>query len=201
MIHFKYHLIVVESDLLESESIKDDKLDNQSTKSKKSSNNQPSKFVSSKWETVDPEKLEKQAVTTSKWDFFDETQNNDESTLNKSGTLTNLTSYGIDEDDDEDSNNNKEDKSENEDDFDDDIDGKPMDDEEEFLSTPVNNNSNTLDEEKRKILREIEVKTVKYIDDLENGKIQLEPNKTIQQQAESYRDDLLKMVFKYVLTN
>lgn len=32
-----------------------------------------SKFVSSKWEQVDPEKLEKQAVTTSKWDFFDDT--------------------------------------------------------------------------------------------------------------------------------
>ena len=30
-----------------------------------------SKFVSRKWEQVDPEALEKQAVTTSKWDFFD----------------------------------------------------------------------------------------------------------------------------------
>lgn len=54
-----------------------------------------SKFVSSKWETVDPEKLEKQAITTSKWDFFDE--NNQADIKNES--LKKVAMYGSDDED------------------------------------------------------------------------------------------------------
>lgn len=60
------------------------------------------KFVRSKWEEVDPEKLEKQAITTSKWDFFDADDakdgNNNEDEKPISRAAANLTSYGTDDD-------------------------------------------------------------------------------------------------------
>ena len=92
------------------------------------------KFVASKWETVDPEKLEKQAITTSKWDFFDDSNSSDKG-AGANGDNKNLTSYDMDDDNKNNSfnqkndANNKEDESDFDDD-DDDIDGKPMDDDE-----------------------------------------------------------------------
>jgi hypothetical protein len=69
-----------------------------------SSKSVSTKFVASKWETIDPEKLEKQAITTSKWDFYDDSNSSDRQ--------------------------EKSDQHKDESDFDDDIDGKPMDDDE-----------------------------------------------------------------------
>lgn len=131
-----------------------------------------SKFMASKWETVDPEKLEKQAITTSKWDFFDESQ-----TDAKSQALTGLKEYGSGEEEGKNSD-------------DEDIDGKPMDEEEEIVEYKLD----SLDEEKRKKLREIELEVLKYIDDLESGKIAKDPHQSIQAQAESYRSKLIKLV-------
>lgn len=112
------------------------------------------KFVSSKWETVDPDELEKQVITTSKWDFFDENQ---------------------DKKNDSDDKSNMDEVSGDDDESDEDIDGKPMDDDDEPESEQVNKipaarnlselnlsglvkRESDIDESKRKILREIEVK-------------------------------------------
>ncbi len=92
------------------------------------------KFVASKWETVDPEKLEKQAITTSKWDFFDDSNSSDKG-AGTDGNNKNLTSYDMDDDNTNNSSNQKNDANNNKDesDFDDDdIDGKPMDDDDEL---------------------------------------------------------------------
>lgn len=129
--------------------------EDESQQSSNKEDNTKSKFVCIKWETVDPEKLEKQAITTSKWDFFDDNDKNSDDAANKSDSARNLTSY------------NEEAKSEDSD-FDDDIDGKPMDEDEletEIVPENVTNrtNENVYDEEKRKFLREIEVNLEKNI--------------------------------------
>ncbi len=116
--------------------------------------------MSSKWEQVDPEKLEKQAITTSKWDKWDENEKSTNDFMNKSEALKNLTSYD-DEDGYEDEENNQKDNDQN----DDDIDGKPMDEDEESddksLPQITNRSIETFyDEEKRKFLREIEVRNL-----------------------------------------
>lgn len=59
-----------------------------------------SKFIKSKWEQVDPEQVEKQAITTSKWDFYDDNQaNEDNKDSNFNDSLKQLRSYGNDNDD------------------------------------------------------------------------------------------------------
>jgi hypothetical protein len=118
------------------------------------------KFASSKWETVDPEKLEKQAITTSKWDFFDENADKKEDDASKQKGL--MSAY------DSDTKSGGESS-----DFDDDIDGQPMDEEKPVVEKKNDslNNSNgaksavtpakdmvVIDENRRKMLREIEVK-------------------------------------------
>lgn len=100
-----------------------------------STKNSSTKFVSSKWQTVDPDKLEKQAVTTSKWDFFDD-GSDQETKTSKNGNKANLTSYDTDEDDQETNESltkQKDNVAQNleDDDDDDDIDGKPMDDDDD----------------------------------------------------------------------
>lgn len=65
---------------------------------------------------------------------------------------------------------------------------------------PISGNA-VLDEEKRKVLREIEVKIVKYIDEIESGKVKREEGLTIQEQAEKYRQELIKKVGKSSLLN
>ncbi len=107
----------------EEEETGNDNLDNSS----KSVN---TKFVASKWETIDPEKLEKQAITTSKWDFFDDSDASDKETnSNENKTNKNLTSYEMDEDNSSRNKQQKDEENKEESDFDEDIDGKPMDDE------------------------------------------------------------------------
>ncbi len=92
------------------------------------------KFVASKWETIDPEKLEKQAITTSKWDFYDDSNSSDKPATNSNENNKNLTSYDMDDDNSNSANSNRlekiSDQHKDESDFDDDIDGKPMDDDE-----------------------------------------------------------------------
>ena len=111
-----------------------------------------SKFVSSKWETVDPDKLEKQAITTSRWDFFDENdKNTDANDDDEDRNESDMQKKHADN-----SNKSNENNSQDDDGDDDDIDGKPMDDE-EFDEGLNKTNENIYDEEKRKFLREIEV--------------------------------------------
>jgi hypothetical protein len=206
--------------------------------------------VSSKWEQVDPDKLEKQAITTSKWDFFDVEKDQPATTLN------NLTSYDTDDDEDQengtpmsddepishskpqqqqqqqfklekddtndtsrdngDAKNDEDDDDDddNDNDDDDDIDGEPLveNDKDESMAsvsnagTAVNAqqstsyaNSAVIDEEKRKMLRDVEVKVVKYVDEIESGKIKREPEMSIQEQAHKYRLRLIQQVFFQII--
>lgn len=105
-------------------------------------------FVPSKWETVDPEQIEAQAITTSKWD-----------TLEPVAPEPPL--FSKDSDDSNDDIYNTE-------------------------------SSRDLDEDKRSRLREIEIKTVQYQDELESGKRGVKSGWTIHQQTEHYRRKLLK---------
>ncbi|XP_035233376.1 U2 snRNP-associated SURP motif-containing protein-like [Stegodyphus dumicola] len=128
-----------------------------------------SKFKPSKWETVDPETVEAQAITTSKWDLLE--QNDDQEQI-------------------------------------DDIDGQPMDDSGSTQDDPLyqeDENSkdssamleqfkSDLNEERRAKLREIEVKVMKYQDELESGKRSRKPNMKFSEQVEHYRQKLLKKV-------
>lgn len=57
-------------------------LDNDNKKDKKSSEKGLSGFILSKWETVDPEQVEAQAMTTSKWDLLENSTDNPDSSQN-----------------------------------------------------------------------------------------------------------------------
>ncbi|XP_043287428.1 U2 snRNP-associated SURP motif-containing protein isoform X2 [Venturia canescens] len=102
----------------------------------------PAGFVPSRWETVDPDQVEAQAMTTSKWE---ELEQNDDS--------------------------NSQDAS-------------------------MDSTSRDYNEERRNRLREIEVKTVQYQDELESGRRSLKPGMTMQSQVEHYRKKLIR---KYAL--
>jgi hypothetical protein len=67
-----------------------------------------------------------------------------------------------------------------------------MDDDEPSNASTSQLKETVNDEEKRKILRIIEVKTLKFIDDLETGKIKRDTNSSIQEQTEIYRSQLMK---------
>lgn len=51
-------------------------------KDRKSSGKGLSGFILSKWETVDPEQVEAQAMTTSKWDLLENSTDNPDSSQN-----------------------------------------------------------------------------------------------------------------------
>lgn len=107
------------------------------------SNAKSGAFIPSKWETVDPEQVEAQAITTSKWDTLDPPQ----------------APKFYDSSDDEQINNNA---------------------------------AHHYDDDKRTKLREIEVKTMQYQDELEAGLRQLKSGWTISEQVEYFRCKLLK---------
>lgn len=102
-------------------------------------------FIPSKWETVDPDQIEAQAVTTSKWDSLPVVVPDPPKIASS------------DDSDSSDSNLGYED-------------------------------------ERRTILREIEVKTMQYQDDLEAGRRSLKPGYTLNEQVHHYRKKLIKKV-------
>uniref|UniRef100_A0A8D3E2T2 U2 snRNP associated SURP domain containing n=1 Tax=Scophthalmus maximus TaxID=52904 RepID=A0A8D3E2T2_SCOMX len=121
------------------------------------------KVAPSKWEAVDESDLASQAVTTSKWEAFEQP---DETKKNE-----------------EDS---------------DDEDRSPRSDDNQSYSNPIRDDSDIkskmseMNEEKRSKLREIEVKVMKFQDELELGKRPKKPGQSIQEQVEHYRDKLLQ---------
>ena len=100
----------------------------------------PAGFVPSRWETVDPDQVEAQAMTTSKWEELE--QNDDSNSQDAS-----MDSTGRD-----------------------------------------------YNEERRTRLREIEVKTMQYQDELESGRRALKTGMTILAQVEHYRKKLIRKV-------
>lgn len=106
-------------------------------------------FIPSKWESVDPEQIEAQAITTSKWDTLDpvkETQSNQAANMS----------------------------------------------DDSFDSFEYNEDTRDYDEEKRMRLREVELKTMHYQDELESGQRNLKSGWSVQQQCEHYRRKMMK---------
>ncbi|KAL1437019.1 hypothetical protein MTO96_049033 [Rhipicephalus appendiculatus] len=153
----------------------------------------PAKFVPSKWETVDPETVSQQAVTTSKWDLLDQGEEEEEeeeesvsSSVRRAGTTaspavhptTSCASSAAAS-------------------VDDDIDGEPLED-----NSPKDDSQDSMPalellktesgEERRAKLREIEVKVMKFQDELESGKRQRKPGLSISAQVEHYRQKLIR---------
>ncbi|KAL0272337.1 UNVERIFIED_CONTAM: hypothetical protein PYX00_005352 [Menopon gallinae] len=116
-------------------------------------------FVPSKWETVDPEQIEAQAMTTSKWDLLEPPQQEEESQCQSQ----------------EDSDNDHEDDSQGE------LTGDSL---------------RTVNEERRAVLRDIEVKVMQYQDELESGSRKTKTGWTIAQQVEHFRRKLMKRAEK-----
>lgn len=104
-------------------------------------------FIPSKWETVDPEQIEAQAITTSKWETLDP--------IKESQPQSNMS-------------------------------------EDSFDSFEYSEGTRDYDEEKRIRLREVELKTVQYQDELESGQRNLKSGWNVQQQCEHYRRKLMK---------
>jgi len=124
-------------------------------------------FVPSKWETVDSSELEAQAMTTSKWDELDQQE------MSRSTAEDDLDGKPFDEDSDDDDDDRSNDRSR----------------EGSLLSDSFSRQEMT--EERRAKLREIEVKVMKYQDDLESGRRSRKHNMTIQEQTQQYRAKLL----------
>ncbi|KAL4635858.1 U2 snRNP-associated SURP motif-containing protein [Arapaima gigas] len=129
------------------------------------------KVAPSKWEAVDGSTLEAQAVTTSKWEIFDqpeeasqgqpvEAEQNDNEEDSKSSHLAEQRSYANPARDDD--------------------------------SDPRSAKYSEMSEEKRAKLREIELKVMKFQDELESGKRPKKSGQSIQEQVEHYRDKLLQ---------
>lgn len=104
-------------------------------------------FIPSKWETVDPEQIEAQAITTSKWETLDP--------VKETHAQSNMS-------------------------------------EDSFDSFEYSEGTRDFDEEKRLRLREVELKTVQYQDELESGQRNLKSGWTVAQQCEHYRRKLMK---------
>ncbi|XP_078694249.1 U2 snRNP-associated SURP motif-containing protein-like isoform X4 [Branchiostoma floridae x Branchiostoma belcheri] len=141
------------------------------------------KVAPSKWETVDPSDIEAQAMTTSKWDLLEQ---QDEDDTDK---------------DDKSQDSNDPDKAAD----DDDVDGMPMeDDTQDSMGRDYDSRREVppdiaaelkmteMSEEKRARLREIEMKVMKYMDELESGKRSRKSGMSMSQQVQHYRGKLLE---------
>lgn len=120
------------------------------------------KVAPSKWEAVDESELESQAVTTSKWEIFEQPE-----------------------------------ESTKDDDHSDDDRSPRSDDNQSYFNlmrddSDVKTKMSEMNEEKRTKLREIEVKVMKFQDELESGKRPKKHGQSIQEQVEHYRDKLLQ---------
>lgn len=121
------------------------------------------KFLASKWETIDPKVVEEQAVTTSKWDMFEDDKSKDKDKdkqhPSRSGILGVLSTIGQDPDEDSDSEGSQ---------------GATEQD----------------DVKRRAKLRDIECKVLKFQDELE--KKRRNTRSEIQEQCREFRANLVR---------
>ncbi|XP_035597609.1 U2 snRNP-associated SURP motif-containing protein isoform X1 [Oncorhynchus keta] len=121
------------------------------------------KVAPSKWEAVDESELEAQAVTTSKWEIFEQPEEKKDE----------------DDSDDEDTKSSRsEEPPSYPNPIRDDLDSKTKHSE--------------MNEDRRTKLREIEVKVMKFQDELESGKKPKKSGQSLQEQVENYREKLLQ---------
>ncbi|XP_076831883.1 U2 snRNP-associated SURP motif-containing protein isoform X2 [Brachyhypopomus gauderio] len=130
------------------------------------------KMAPSKWEEVDGSSLEAQAVTTSKWEAFDPPEDSEKSSDRKTRET--------------------------------DVKEIPL--KSSYSAEPQSHSQSIreeyhdlkwaklseMSEEKRAKLREIELKVMKFQDELESGKRPKRSGQSIQEQVELYRDKLLQ---------
>uniref|UniRef100_A0A4W5QMU3 U2 snRNP-associated SURP domain containing n=1 Tax=Hucho hucho TaxID=62062 RepID=A0A4W5QMU3_9TELE len=123
------------------------------------------KVAPSKWEAVDESELEAQAVTTSKWEIFEQPEEKKDE----------------DDSDDEDTKSSRSEEPQSyPNPIRDDLDSKTKHSE--------------MNEDRRTKLREIEVKVMKFQDELESGKRPKKSGQSLQEQVENYREKLLQKV-------
>uniref|UniRef100_A0A8C1ZB25 U2 snRNP-associated SURP motif-containing protein n=1 Tax=Cyprinus carpio TaxID=7962 RepID=A0A8C1ZB25_CYPCA len=130
------------------------------------------KVAPSKWEEVDGTALEAQAVTTSKWEIFDLPDESEKSKTSATRETESKDSLKSSSAADQQSYSN------------------PVREEYDSKSAKFSEMS----EEKRAKLREIELKVMKFQDELESGKRPKKSGPSIQEQVELYRDKLLQRV-------
>ncbi|KAG7484740.1 hypothetical protein MATL_G00053340 [Megalops atlanticus] len=131
-----------------------------------------SRVALSKWERVDDADVLPQANTESKWDLLEQQDSDNEMNV------------GAD---------TKEDNGDTEDDSSGEDSSSPSKyDAAEFRSSL---SKFELSEDKRTKLRELEVKVMKFQDELESGKRPRKPGMSVQQQVEHYRNKLLQKEF------
>uniref|UniRef100_A0A8C2E0F9 U2 snRNP-associated SURP domain containing n=1 Tax=Cyprinus carpio TaxID=7962 RepID=A0A8C2E0F9_CYPCA len=128
------------------------------------------KVAPSKWEEVDGTALEAQAVTTSKWEIFDLPDESEKSKTSATRETESKDSLKSSSAADQQSYSN------------------PVREEYDLKSAKFSEMS----EEKRAKLREIELKVMKFQDELESGKRPKKSGPSIQEQVELYRDKLLQ---------
>ncbi|XP_069753482.1 U2 snRNP-associated SURP motif-containing protein isoform X2 [Narcine bancroftii] len=134
------------------------------------------KVAPSKWEAVDEAELESQAVTTSKWELFDQPTESEEDEQPADSTLKES-----DDDDIEDQISRSEELL---------YFTNPL--KEEMTEPKPIFKYSEMSEEKRAKLREIELKVMKFQDELESGKRPKKAGQSMQEQVEHYRDKLLQ---------
>ncbi|XP_041125799.1 U2 snRNP-associated SURP motif-containing protein-like isoform X2 [Polyodon spathula] len=128
------------------------------------------KMAPSKWEAVDESELEAQAITTSKWEDLDQTEESKK------------------EKEDEESEDEEDTRSSRS--GDQQVYSNPIKD--ESSESKSSTKFSEMSEEKRAKLREIELKVIKFQDELESGKRSKKSGQSIQEHAEQYRDKLLQ---------
>ncbi|BFZ00599.1 hypothetical protein BsWGS_03638 [Bradybaena similaris] len=138
-------------------------------------------FIRSKWEEVDETELQAQAMTTSKWEMLEEPdeENNEEVAEDIDGMP--LEELKQSNPQSEDSEGEEERASEQE---------SPNVSRSSTKEDSYNLKLSLMSEERRQKLREIEVKVVKYQDELEVGKRSRKSGMTMQDQVEYYRRKL-----------
>ncbi|XP_041483275.1 U2 snRNP-associated SURP motif-containing protein-like isoform X2 [Lytechinus variegatus] len=122
------------------------------------------KVAPSKWETVDSSLLEAQAMTTSKWETLAEEEDE------------------VEEQEEQNEEEEMEERDEN---------GEDGEDSVQSLATDFYKSSE-MNEIKRAKLREIEVKVMKFQDDVESGRRSRKKDMTLQEQVERYRHKLMQ---------
>jgi len=125
----------------------------------------PGAFIKSKWETVDPEQVKAQAVTTSKW----EREENDDLVKARKALMGAMASKWEGQEDN------------------DSLDGEPVERDDGTSELDIK-----AAEERRQILRDIEVKVMSYQDELESGTRSTKAGWSIAEQVEHYRKKLLR---------
>ncbi|XP_056656187.1 U2 snRNP-associated SURP motif-containing protein-like [Monodelphis domestica] len=130
------------------------------------------KVTPSKWEAVYESELEVQGVTTSKWELFDQHEESEEEENQNQE----------ESEDEEDTQSSKSVEHH--------LYSNPI--KEEMTESKSSIKYSEMSEEKRAKLREIELKVMKFQDELESGKRLKKPGQSFQEQVEHYRDKLIQ---------